>query len=352
MIRALVVDDSAVIREFLVHVLTGAPDIQVAGTASNGEEALDAAGRLRPDVITMDIHMPKMDGLTATRRIMETHPVPIIIVSGSTTAQDVATTFHALEAGAVGFVRRPKGFGSPEYKCMSEELIKMVRLMSEVRVVRRWPRAVPPQGRQADPRPLQVVHWQEKARSIQMIAIGCSTGGPLTVQTILSALKGDLQAPVLIVQHMSPGFVEGFAGWLATSTGFPVSIAVHGERCRAAHAYVAPDDCHLEISSEGRVILSKAPPENSVRPSVCRLFRSTAEAYGGKAAGVLLTGMGRDGAEGLKKLKEKGGVTIAQNEESSIVYGMPEAAVKLGAVMHVLPPEDIAMLLNKLAGEP
>jgi len=352
MIRVLVVDDSAVIREFLAHVLTGAPDIEVAGMAANGEEALEAAGRLRPDVITMDIHMPKMDGLAATRRIMETCPVPIVIVSGSSTAREVATTFHALEAGAVGFVQRPKGFGSLEYQRMSAELVKMVRLMSEVRVVRRWPRAIHPQGREAVPRPFQIANGRETARNVRMIAIGCSTGGPLTVQTILSALKGDLRAPVLIVQHMSPGFVEGFATWLSSSTGFPVSIAVHGERCGAAHAYVAPDDSHLEISSEGRIILSKAPPENGVRPSVCRLFRSTAEAYGGRAAGVLLTGMGRDGAEGLKVLKEKGGVTVAQDEESSVVYGMPEAAVRLGAAMHVLPPEDIAVLLNKLAGEP
>lgn len=352
MIRVLVVDDSAVIREFLVHVLTGVPDIQVVGTAANGEEALDVAGHLKPDVITMDIHMPKMDGLAATRRIMETHPVPIIIVSGSTTARDVATTFHALEAGAVGFVQRPKGFGSPEYKCMSEELIKMVQLMSEVRVVRRWPRTVPPRGREVDPRPLQASNWRDTARNVQMIAIGCSTGGPLTVQTILSGLQANLQAPVLIVQHMSPGFVGGFASWLSSTTGFPVSIAVHGEHCNVAHAYVAPDDYHLEISSEGRIVLSKAPLENGVRPSVCRLFRSTAQAYGGKAAGVLLTGMGRDGAAGLKILKEEGGVTVAQDEQSSVVYGMPEAAVQLGAVMHVLPPEGIATLLNKLAGEP
>ncbi|MDD5723022.1 MAG: chemotaxis-specific protein-glutamate methyltransferase CheB [Syntrophales bacterium] len=351
MIGVLVVDDSPVIREFMVHILTADPGIRIVGTATNGEEAVASAYRLKPDVITMDIHMPKMDGLSATRRIMETHPIPTVIVSGSTTAQELANTFHALEAGAVGFVQRPCGFGSPEHDQMCREFVKMVSLMSEVKVVRRWPGTVSTVRRGGDISPIRTETWQEKARNIQMIAIGCSTGGPLTVQAILSVLKGNLRTPVLIVQHMSPGFVEGFAGWLSSTTGFPVSVAIHGTLCNAAHAYVAADDCHLEISSERRIILSKTPPENGVRPSVGRLFSSAAEAFGEKAVGVILTGMGNDGAEGLKKIKEKGGVTIAQDEQSSVIYGMPGAAVNLGSAMYVLPPKDIAALLNRLAGE-
>jgi two-component system, chemotaxis family, protein-glutamate methylesterase/glutaminase len=351
-IRVLVVDDSAVIRESLAYGLTASPDIQVVGTAIDGEQAVALADRLRPDVITMDIHMPVMDGLTATRRIMETRPVPIIIVSGSPTAREVATTFHALEAGAVWFIPRPKGYGSPDYRHTTEELTRMVRLMAEVKVVRRWPKKVP--GRNQEPvQPLiRTDARPEKRQAVELITMGCSTGGPQTLQTILSALRPDLPVPVLIVQHMSRGFVEGFAGWLSSTTKFSVSVGVHGDRCNAAHAYVAPDDCHLEISSEGTVILTKAPPENGVRPSVCRLFRSAAESFGGKAIGVLLTGMGSDGAKGLKALREKGGITIAQDEQSSIVYGMPAAAAELGAAVHVLPPEGIAAILNDLAGEP
>jgi two-component system chemotaxis response regulator CheB len=353
MISVLVVDDSAVVREFLVHVLEEFPDIRVAGTARNGEEAVAMAAKLHPDVITMDIHMPRMDGLTATRRIMETNPTRIIIVSGSSSAREVASTFHALEAGAVAFVQRPRGYGSPEHLQMAGELAQTVRLMSEVRVVRRWPSRTTVRLQQTPSStavPPNRVHWGK--RDVQMIAVGSSTGGPMAIQTMLSGLKPGIRVPMLIVQHMSPGFVDGFAGWLASSTGIPVTVASDGSACEAGHVYVAPDDYHLELSPDKRIALTRAEPENGVRPSVCRLFRSAAAAFEDAAVGVLLTGMGRDGADGLRIMRESGAVTIAQDEKSSVVFGMPGTAVALGAAMHVLPPEDIAVLLKKLAGEP
>jgi len=349
MISVLVVDDSAVVREFLVHIFERTPDIRVTGTAKNGEEAVALVESLRPDVVTMDIHMPRMDGLTATRRIMETNPTRIIIVSGSSTVREVASTFHALEAGALAFVQRPQGYGAPENRKMADELVQMVRLMSEVRVVRRWP------SRQGlcEQRPLSdtAQAWPlRNGKPVRLIVVGSSTGGPLAVQAILSGVRPGLRAPVLIVQHMTPGFVEGFADWLSSTTGLPVAVAAQSAPCLAGHVYVAPDDYHLEISFDEHLVLSKAAPENGVRPSVCRLFRSAATVYGETAVGVLLTGMGRDGAEGLKIMRQKGAVTITQDEKSSVIFGMPGTAVALGAAAHVLPPEGISALLKRLAG--
>lgn len=347
MIKVLVVDDSAVVREFLVHMLNSDPGVQVVGTARNGEEALQAISRLKPDVITMDIHMPKMDGLEATRRIMETRPTPIVVISGSSTAREVATTFHAIEAGALSFIPRPKGIGDPDYEKTAKELVQTVKLMSEVKVVKRWPRY---KDRLSVPNGLTTVEKTIPAR-IQMIAIGSSTGGPMVLKTILSGLRQNFPVPLLIVQHMSPGFVSGFVTWLNTSSSFPVRIAVHGEHPRPGNAYVAPDGFHMEVVTGSRIVLSKGEPENGMRPSVSCLFRSVARVFGKEAIGVLLTGMGRDGAEELKIMKGQGAMTIAQNEETSVVYGMPGEAVSLGAAMHVLSPEEISNLLNQWVNE-
>jgi len=182
-----------------------------------------------------------------------------------------------------------------------------------------------------------------------MIAIGASTGGPPVLQTILAGLPKDLSVPVTIVQHITHGFTAGFASWLAETTGFPVRIPDHGEFCMPGTVYVAPDDVHLAVDAGGRILLSDDPPDNLLRPSIMRLFRSTAQAFREKAVGVLLTGMGRDGAEGLKMMRDAGAVTIAQDEDSSVVFGMNGEAVKLGAAQHILPPEGIVRMLTLLA---
>jgi two-component system, chemotaxis family, protein-glutamate methylesterase/glutaminase len=344
MIKVLVVEDSAVVREFLVHLLGSDPDIQVIGTASNGEEALAAVQHKKPDVITMDIHMPKIDGFEATRRIMETRPTPIVIVSGSSSLQEVATTFRAIEAGALAAVSRPQGIGHPRHETSAKEMVQTVKLMSEVKVVRRWPRL------NSTPVVLPTPQMQVRRApaEIQVVAIGASTGGPLVLQAILSGLPKDLPVPVLIVQHMAPGFVQGFAEWLAQSSGFPVHIPTDGEYPLPGHAYVAPDGVHMGVGTGGRVILSADEPESGLRPSVSHLFRCVAQVFGRQAVGILLTGMGRDGAEELKLMKDGGAVTIAQDKESSVVHGMPGEAIKLDAATYVLPVEKIAAALTGL----
>lgn len=343
MITVLVVDDSSVMREFLAHVLASDPDITVVGTASDGEEAVEAVARVKPAVVTMDVHMPKLNGLDATRRIMETHPVPIVIVSGTSTVNELVATFRALDAGALAVVRRPAGVGHPDYAVTAAELVQTVKLMAEVKVVRRWPRA----GRE---RKVLSAAVPRKLREVRLVAIGASTGGPQALQTVLSGLPRDFPAPVLIVQHIAPGFVGGLAEWLAESSGFPVQVATHGESPRPGHAYLAPDGCHMRINAAGRIVLSSEDPVGGLRPSVSVLFRSVAEVVGSQTAGVLLTGMGKDGADELKLMKDQGALTIVQDEDSSVVPGMPGEAIRLGAATYMLTPEMIADLLVRLTG--
>ena len=343
----LVVEDSPVVREFLTYILTSDPDIQVVGVAKNGVEALDQVEMLRPDVITMDIHMPIMDGFEVTRRIMETVPTPIVIVSGSTGAMEMASTFRALEAGALAVVLRPPGLNHCAFDESSKELILTVKLMSEVKVVRRFSHEKPaPATTPAIP-----AQGPKTASGIQIIAIGASTGGPPVLKEILSGLSKDFTLPVLIVQHIASGFVEGFTEWLAGTSDFPVHIASHGEVPLPGHGYVAPDGFHLGVTSGPCIALSDDSPEsNGLRPSVAYLFRSVAQVLGPRAVGVLLTGMGRDGAEEMKMMKDRGAVTIAQDEDSSVVYGMPGEAIRLDAAMYILSPKGIAAMLSALSG--
>lgn len=347
MIKVLVVEDSPVVREFLIYILDADPDIRVVGTANNGEEALEAVKRYRPDVITMDIHMPKMDGLEATRRIMETDPAPIVIVSGSTDPHENTKMFRAMEAGALAVLARPTGIGHPDHETTARELVQTVKLMSEVKVVRRWPQT---RREPASPPIAKVlVEKAAKVTKVKVIAIGASTGGPPVLQTILAMLPRDLPVPVLIVQHMASGFITSFVEWLAQSSGLPVHVAMHGELMLPGHVYVAPDECQMKVEHGGKIVLTKDGPENGLRPSVSYLFRSLAAVYGGTAVAGLLTGMGRDGAEELRLLKEKGATTFAQDKDSSVVHGMPGEAIKLDAATFILAPDKIAAVLTSLA---
>ncbi len=344
LIKVLVVEDSPVVREFLVYLLGRDPDIRVVGTANNGEEALEAVKRYRPDVITMDIHMPKMDGLEATRRIMETEPVPIVIVSGSVDSHENTKTFRAMEAGALAVLRRPAGIGHPDYENNARELIQTVKLMSEVKVVRRWQKT-----RREPALPSATKPLVEKVAKVKVIALGASTGGPPVLQTILAKLPRDFPLPILIVQHMASGFTASFVEWLAQSSGLPVHVATHGEPMLPGHVYVAPDECQMKVVHGGKIVLTQDVPENGLRPSVSYLFRSLATVYGSDVVAGLLTGMGRDGAEELKRLRDKGAITIAQDNESSVVHGMPGEAIKLDAATYILAPDKISAVLVSLA---
>ena len=347
MITVLIVEDSPVVQDFLRHILSADADIQVIGTASDGEAALDAVRRWRPDVITMDIYMPRMNGLEATRRIMETQPTPIVFVSSSVVSDEVATTFNAIEAGALAAVPRPHGLGHPEHETTAQALIQAVKLMSEVKVVRRWPHS-----RSVWPAPaIRKTGRLRASAAIQVVAIGASTGGPFVLQTILSGLPRDFSVPVLIVQHMAAGFAQGFTEWLSQSTGFPIHVAAADDYPLPGHAYVAPDGVHMQVGAGRRIVLSQDAPRNGLRPSVSPLFQSVAQVFGGGAVVVLLTGMGKDGAEELKTLRNTGAITIVQDRDSAVVYGMPGEAIKLDAAVYVLPPERMAATLVKLTGK-
>ena len=344
-IRVLVVEDSAVSRELLVRILESDPAISVAACVKDGAEAITAVSGVKPDVITMDIHMPGMDGYVATRHIMETQPVPIVIVTASYEPDDVAKSFRALEAGAVALLEKPPGFNAPEHAECARKLIETVKAMSGVRVVRRWSRA------RMAARP-EAPSVRTKGTRPEIIAIGASTGGPPVLQTILAALPKPFPVPVVIVQHIAAGFVQGLADWLTQSAGIPVLLARDGEVARPGHAYLAPDDCQMRLGRGGVMSCLAGEMENGLRPAVSCLFRSIAEAYGNCAVGVLLTGMGRDGASELKLMRERGALTIAQDKESSVVHGMPGAAVELDAATHVASPPQIAALLRALVAAP
>lgn len=341
----LIVEDSPVVQELLAHILGADPEIQVIGAARSGEEAIEAAERMKPDVITMDFHMPGMNGLDATRKIMETNPAPIVIVSGSSARNEVAAAFRVMEAGALVLVEKPAGPSHPGFEGAARELVQTVKLMSEVKVVRRWPKretGIPasPLRPAADLAPIRT--------EFKVVAIGASTGGPIALKTILSGLPKDFPVPILMVQHIATGFTQGFVEWLAQSSGLAVHLAAHGEYPLPGHVYIAPDGFHMKLGSSGRIALSSDQPENGHRPSVSHLFRSVAAVLGGNAIGVLLTGMGKDGAEELGLMRQKGAVTIAQDQESSIVHGMPGEAISLDAATYVLAPAGIAEVLGSL----
>jgi two-component system chemotaxis response regulator CheB len=347
MVRVLVVEDSPVVREFLLRVLCADPEIDVVGTAETGEEAFAAVGRLKPDIVTMDVHMPKMNGFDTTRRIMECHPTPILIVSGRIDGTETASVFRAIESGALAVLPRPSGVGHPEHERTAAYFVHTVKLMSEVKVVRRWPRVRP-----GAPLPGASLSAEGQRgttpKEIRMVAIGASTGGPPVLRMILSGLPKDFPSPVLIVQHIAAGFTQGFVEWLAQSSNLPVQLPVHGQEVLPGRVYVAPDGSHTTVATGGRIWLNTDGPENGLRPSVSTLFRSVSKSYGQSAIGVLLTGMGKDGATELKLMRDRGSVTIAQDEESSVIYGMPGEAIRLGGATYVLSPDKISIMLTSL----
>lgn len=342
-IDVLLVEDSPVAQLLLAHILHTDPRLRVVGTVSDGEEALSFLAQTRPDVIVMDIHLPGIDGYETTRRIMETQPVPIVICSASFQPTEVVNTFRAMEAGAVAVVAKPPGPHHPEYDNLAGQLVEKVRLMSEVSVVKRWPRAGRPRAH-----PLPAPRRPGASSCPRVVAVGASTGGPPALQAILRGLPADFAAPVLIVQHITPGFLPGLAEWIGQTAALPVHVAAHGEAARAGHAYLAPDGYHMGFGADGRIELSRRAPEHGLRPSVAYLFRSVADACGADAVAVLLSGMGRDGADELKHLRDLGAVTIVQDAESSVVHGMPGEAIRLGAACHVLSLDEIAAALTRL----
>jgi two-component system chemotaxis response regulator CheB len=343
MIRVLLVEDSVTMRGHLRESLAADPDLHVVGEATDGGQAIELVGRLRPDVVTMDMMLPTMSGLVATEHIMADYPTPILVVS-SADRQELFSTYNALAAGAVDVLEKPRGDATDAD--WGRRLCSAVRLVSRIRVISH-PRArldgrpaaqrEPPAAPAADP--------------LRVVAVGASTGGPRALTDLLRALPVGFRAPVLCVQHIaaSEPFAVAFSDWLAGQTGRDVSYARDWTPVDAVAGKVlfAPPDRHLEVR-DGLLRLSDAPPRHSCRPSVDVLFESVAAGYGPAASGCLLTGMGRDGADGLLRMRARGAVTFAQDEASCIVYGMPREAARLGAATHVLSPVRIATRLAEL----
>lgn len=341
-LKVLVVDDSTVDRMLLVHIINSDARLEVVGIADNGARAIALNQRLRPDVIIMDVTMPERDGLSTATEIMQTQPVPIVICT-TLKGSDATLSFRAMEAGAVALIGKPEGIGHPDYPATSTEVVNTLLLMSEVKVVRRIaPRAL---QRPAIPPPGPVASG-DADRQGGIVVIGASTGGPPALQTILSRLPEGFPLPILIVQHIAPGFLGGMVTWLQLTCALPISIAIHGEELRPGRVYLAPDDRHLELGNAGRMVLTASPVHHGHRPAVSRLFGSlAASALAPRSYAVLLTGMGADGAEELGRLRAAGAMTLAQDAASCVVNGMPGAAVRLGAACHVMPPESIAQFL-------
>lgn len=332
MIRVLVADDSPTARALLSAMLSADPELSVVGQAADGLQAVEAAARLRPDVITMDIQMPNLDGIGATRRVMSQRPTPIVIVS-SLDVREIAISLEALRAGALALFPKPQGPGSAAFERQRADLIATVKAMARVPLGK---------GRPAAPRaPARV---PERARA-EVVAIAASTGGPAALHRIFTGLPASFPAPILVVQHLATGFAEGLAGWLDRATPLGVRVARDGEPLRPGVVYVAPDDRHLGAEG-GRVLLSDAAPVEGFRPAGSFLFESVARAYGPRACALILTGIGRDGVAGLPPIRKAGGLVLAQDEASSVVYGMPGAAVAGGLADQIVPLEGIAERLQ------
>ena len=324
-------------RDDLLDLLRGDPGLQVSGVVRDGAAAVEFVRGSPPDVVLMEAAMPGMDGFEATRAIMETCPLPIVICS-VIREDDVMVAMHSMEAGAVSCVRKPAGRGD-EDAAAAENLLRTLKLMAEVRVVRRWPRE------RGKPRPPPTA---ERPGGIRVVAIGASTGGPPVLQAIIAGLPKDFAAPILVVQHISHGFLPGLVEWLSQTTGFRVMVGSHGATPLPGRVYLAPDDFHMGMMGGGQIQLSRQAAENGLRPSVSFLFRSVAETCGHQAIGVLLSGMGKDGAAELADLRSRGATTIAQDRESSVIHGMPGEAIARGGATHVLPAERIAEMLVSL----
>lgn len=354
MIRVLIAEDSPVTCHFIQGLFAHDPEMEVVGCARNGREAVDMASRLKPDVITMDVAMPKLDGYEATRQIMESQPVPVVICSAGISEEAVSGSYHALEAGAVAALRTPCGGQDVEAVQSRAHFIRMVKSMARVKLVRRWT-----QNKYAVAPPVDKGHRlsaappsQPKDSTLQYVVIGASTGGPIVLQTLLRALPREFPIPILIVQHMAQGFVQGFRRWLASITPLSVDVAEDGMRPEAGHVYLAPDNLHMGLDGKGIIRLWDHAPVHHLKPAIAPLFDSMVRHFPRQTLGVILTGMGRDGAAQMCALRERGGMTIVQDAESSVVNGMPGETVRLGGAQYIEPADRIASRICHLLHAP
>lgn len=356
-VDVLIIEADIASRGELVTMVAADDSLNVVGAVAGVAAALELLARRRVHVVLLDQALPAPGSVDATRRIMQAHPLPIVLCS--TTEGVGELVFRALEAGAVACVDKPQTGLESRREERARHLCATLRLMSEVKVVRRWSRAARAEARMSAPAPGPAAVAPAPRNSlpaplagatavVPIVGIGASTGGPMVLQTILAALPQPFPAPILIVQHMSRGFMQGMVEWLAQSSGVRVELAGHGTVPLPGCVYVAPDQMQMAVNSQGQILLSREPDSGVHQPSVAWLFRSLAEHCAPGAIGVLLTGMGRDGAAELKLMKDRGSITIAQDRDTSTVHGMPGEAIALGGASYVLAADKIADMLTSL----
>ena len=335
MIRVLVVDDSPLMCKILTNIMNCDPRILVAAVANNGKEAVDLVPHLKPDIITMDIDMPVMDGFEATKQIMSDHPTPILIVSSTVFKAGMEKVFKAISYGALDVIDK-RELESVGDKKSGEALIAKIKFLNGVRVIHQ------PVTHLAVERSVVDLKAPRTKASDKIVAIVASTGGPQALLEILKRLPEDFPCGIVIVQHITNGFLAGLVGWLAKECKIKVKIGEDSEEVQPGVAYIAPDNVQMRVEEGGKIRLSHEPAFGGHRPSGDVLLESVARTYGKGTVAAILTGMGRDGAMGMKAIKQTYGKTIAQNEKSCVVFGMPHAAVEINAIDKVLPLERIA----------
>jgi two-component system chemotaxis response regulator CheB len=343
-VKVLIADDSPTTLQLLTHLVNAAPDLEVVGQAQNGKQVVYLTGKLQPDVILMDVIMPQMDGLEATRIIMQETPTPIVVISANLDDQETDFAFQAMRSGALNVLRKPSGPNAPGYAAEAARLQNTLRAMAGVRVIHHRQRKEP-----TGPLVPTIRSDPPTADRPEIVAIAASTGGPAALSEILKRLPPDFALPIVIVQHIAPDFIASMINWLGKITPLEMTIAQDGGRPQPGTVYLAPDRAHLLLDRRHRFFLDRSPTKALHVPSGDVLFRSIAEHYGAQAIGVILTGMGEDGVHGLRQMYEAGAYTIAQDKATSVVYGMPGEAARLGAVRQELPLKQIAGALIQLS---
>jgi two-component system chemotaxis response regulator CheB len=344
MIKVLLVDDSPLALTILKRMLAKAPEIEVVGTAVNGREALLRIPQLRPDVICTDLHMPVMDGLELTKEVMARHPLPILLVSVSAQAGSV-NAFNVIEAGAIDLVLKPRADLELDDERVALELVTKIKILAGVHVFGRARADAAAKPGRPERGTVRAMRLPQAA--VRIIVIGASTGGPHALQVILTRLPASFPVPIICIQHISTGFLQGLVEWLDPQCRMKVEVAKAGAAPRAGTIYFAEEESHLRMDAGGKFLLTAEPPHGDHRPSVDVTMKAIAAHYGNAACGVLLTGMGKDGAEGLLAIRMAGGMTIAQDEATSIVFGMPKQAIALDAAGYIAPLNEIGpMIVN------
>lgn len=350
-IKVLIVEDSLIATTILTRILNSSKIIEVVGTATNGIEGLKLIPRLKPDVICTDLHMPKMNGLDFTIEVMAMYPTPILVISASVQAEDTHHVFRLLEAGAVDIFPKPASGKTTDYEHIKQPLINRIKVLSGIKVFRKYrpvTSSTPTVENRVAPEFMSFSKFDHK---IKIMAIAASTGGPQAFVEILSQLPSKFSIPIVCVQHISEGFLGGFVHWLNENSRLKVKIASSGEIPQPGKIYFPPEKINLEFDSNRRFSCISNIPVDGHCPSATVMFKSVAKTFGKEAIGILLTGMGKDGATGLLDMANNGAYTIAQDEKTSVVFGMPQEAIKIGAARKILPltaiAPDVLSLINK-----